>query len=399
MNDVQDIILESEYNVLMALAGYYEKQLILESYIMEADAATNSAATPQNQESLINRFINWIKNAVNTIKAKFNKVPPNTPIPGPLKPQAEQIVSIANKYANTKQKAKTNPKAAAQEFNALAVEVNQINIDASNVGQAADILNQHQKALDAEHQRRVQQYEQQQAQKEQQKQKKQKNQQTTNDTTDDDDDGPIGQSELTASIILTIIERFRQSTAELEAAEQNLNQAAGVQTPEQQSEREVLTAECKAESGILNKINKLLNAIHANKVTTLPGEPQGITTDWLKQVTNTIKTSPDADVVQKAYEDANGILNQASTWYTNKLNEPNTPMNEKRYCKSKIKFITQAREYLDPIYKQKMGTQQTTQQQQSQQQQPTPQPTQPQNTTPQVNVQQNNNQQPTMQSI
>lgn len=386
MNDVQDIILESEYNVLMALAGYYEKQLILESYIMEADATTTSAATPQNQESLINRFINWIKNAVNTIKAKFNKVPPNTPIPGPLKPQAEQIVAIANKYANTKQKAKTNPKAAAQEFNALAVEVNQINIDASNVGQAADILNQHQKALDAEHQRRVQQYEQQQKQKEQQKQKKQ---QTTNDTTDDE-------APMTVDAINDVVERFKQATTELEAAEQNLNQAAGVQTPEQQSEREVLTAECKAESGILNKINKLLNAIHANKVTSLPGEPQGITTDWLKQVTNTIKTSPDADVVQKAYEDANGILNQASTWYTNKLNEPNTPMNEKKYCKSKIKFITQAREYLDPIYKQKMGTQQTTQ---PQQQQPTPQPTQPQNTTPQVNVQQNNNQQPTMQSI
>lgn len=36
--NIQDIVLESEYNVLMSLSKSYEKEFLMESYYMEADA-------------------------------------------------------------------------------------------------------------------------------------------------------------------------------------------------------------------------------------------------------------------------------------------------------------------------------------------------------------------------
>ena len=34
---LDEVIMEAEYNVLMSLYNYYEKQLIMESFIMEDD--------------------------------------------------------------------------------------------------------------------------------------------------------------------------------------------------------------------------------------------------------------------------------------------------------------------------------------------------------------------------
>ena len=51
MNDIQDIILESEYNVLNSLYEYYNKQYIMESYYMEdgeQQPSTNPQSNPDN---------------------------------------------------------------------------------------------------------------------------------------------------------------------------------------------------------------------------------------------------------------------------------------------------------------------------------------------------------------
>ena len=79
MNDIQDIILESEYNVLNSLYEYYNKQYIMESYYME-DGEQQPSDNPQ-KENLIKRFIEWCKRFFASIKAKFKKVPPKTPVP------------------------------------------------------------------------------------------------------------------------------------------------------------------------------------------------------------------------------------------------------------------------------------------------------------------------------
>lgn len=67
MNDIQDIILESEYNVLNSLYEYYNKQYIMESYYMED-------GEPAKNPNLIKRFIEWCKRAIAWVKTKVQSI-------------------------------------------------------------------------------------------------------------------------------------------------------------------------------------------------------------------------------------------------------------------------------------------------------------------------------------
>ena len=96
MNNIQDIILESEYNVLNSLYEYYNKQYIMESYYME-DGEQQPDANPQ-KENLIKRFIEWCKRFIASIKAKFKKVPPKTPVPEAYAAEANQLNQMTQTY-------------------------------------------------------------------------------------------------------------------------------------------------------------------------------------------------------------------------------------------------------------------------------------------------------------
>ena len=67
MNDIQDIILESEYNVLNSLYEYYNKQYIMESYYMED-------GEPAKNPNLIKRFVEWCQRAIAWVKTKVQSI-------------------------------------------------------------------------------------------------------------------------------------------------------------------------------------------------------------------------------------------------------------------------------------------------------------------------------------
>ena len=150
MFELDSIILESEYNVIMALMNSYEKEYMMECYYMEADSnqmatsfarvvsnvgqkidqgfnnaiqkgnaavdkfgqsinnatnnipQTNSTNTLANKiENGINKLIGWCKKATGFITKNSNTLPPKQPINAP--PQAPQLKNATAKYTKIKQ--------------------------------------------------------------------------------------------------------------------------------------------------------------------------------------------------------------------------------------------------------------------------------------------------------
>ena len=150
MFELDSIILESEYNVIMALMNSYEKEYMMECYYMEADSnqmatsfargvsnvgqkidqgfnnaiqkgnaavdkfgqsinnatnnipQTNSTNTLANKiENGINKLIGWCKKATGFITKNSNTLPPKQPINAP--PQAPQLKNATVEYTKINQ--------------------------------------------------------------------------------------------------------------------------------------------------------------------------------------------------------------------------------------------------------------------------------------------------------
>ena len=150
MFELDSIILESEYNVIMALMNSYEKEYMMECYYMEADSnqmatsfargvsnvgqkidqgfnnaiqkgnaavdkfgqsinnatnnipQTNSTNTLANKiENGINKLIGWCKKATGFITKNSNTLPPKQPINAP--PQAPQLKNATAEYTKINQ--------------------------------------------------------------------------------------------------------------------------------------------------------------------------------------------------------------------------------------------------------------------------------------------------------
>ena len=95
MNEIQDIILESEYNVLNSLYEYYNKQYIMESYYMEDD----NQQQVQGNQSLLQRFVAWCERAIAWIKSKLGKTQ-TTQQPVANKPDFTNIKNLIDNIPN-----------------------------------------------------------------------------------------------------------------------------------------------------------------------------------------------------------------------------------------------------------------------------------------------------------
>ena len=93
MNDIQDIILESEYNVLNSLYEYYNKQYIMESYYMED-------GEPAKNPNIIKRFVEWCKRMINWIIQKISSLFKSPKASQPL--SQEEVSKLAATAADLK---------------------------------------------------------------------------------------------------------------------------------------------------------------------------------------------------------------------------------------------------------------------------------------------------------
>lgn len=111
------VILESEYNVIMALMKSYEKEYVMEFYYMEAGTssaqggsnATNNSNGNFTQnisnkiENGINKLLGWCKKASNFVILNTKKIPPETQVQAPQ--QTQQLQQEVQKYTQVNQKA------------------------------------------------------------------------------------------------------------------------------------------------------------------------------------------------------------------------------------------------------------------------------------------------------
>ena len=122
---LDEVIMEAEYNVLMSLYNYYEKQLIMESFIMEDDKPevhvdrSNNNQQSNGNQNLIQRFVAWCQNAIKWIKNKLSKSTPQ---------QNQQ--SIANKPDFTRLKSLVSDISSGAIGYSDAVKQNQSNLQA-----------------------------------------------------------------------------------------------------------------------------------------------------------------------------------------------------------------------------------------------------------------------------
>lgn len=72
--NIQDIVLESEYNVLMSLSKSYEKEFLMESYYMEADGESKPGLL-KRLVALCRGIINWIRKKIRRLFGKDDSKP------------------------------------------------------------------------------------------------------------------------------------------------------------------------------------------------------------------------------------------------------------------------------------------------------------------------------------
>jgi hypothetical protein len=332
MNDIQDIILESEYNVLNSLYEYYNKQYIMESYYME-DGEQQPSDNPQ-KENLIKRFIEWCKRFFASIKAKFKKVPPTTPVPEAYAAEANQLNRMTQSYtqvnsqnSNTQQQIEQNEQIERQSKNVQIKRKNQ--------------------------------------QKQQQKPQQQSQQQTQQQSNPDSTNGVAQQS--TTITMETIEQNIQQVQTVINNVEQEIvqmdsiaSQAQDAVNPEKQKKRKAAEAKVKTGSSLLQKLGELFGTI-ANTivpVARLTGEPLPDPKYYGQKVIDSIKKAATIKDVQTIYNNAEKFYTSAYKWYSDRAESPSqndASLREGNYCKNKCAIIQQWRNGIKQVQEQRIN--------------------------------------------
>ena len=320
MNNIQDIILESEYNVLNSLYEYYNKQYIMESYYME-DGEQQPSDNPQ-KENLIKRFIEWCKRFFASIKAKFKKVPPTTPVPEAYAAEANQLNQMTQTYT-------------------------QVNSQNSNTQQQIKQNEQ------LEHQSKIVQI------------KEKKQQQTQQQSNPDSTNGVAQQS--TTITMETIEQNIQQVQTVINNVEQEIiqmdsiaSQAQDAVNPEQQNKRRAAEAKVKAGSSLLQKLGELFGTI-ANTivpVARMEGEPLPDPKYYGQKVIDSIKKAATIKDVQTIYNNAEKFYTSAYKWYNDRAESPSqndASLREGNYCKNKCAIIQQWRNGIKQVQEQRIN--------------------------------------------
>lgn len=322
MNDIQYTILESEYNVLNSLYEYYNKQYIMESYYME-DGEQQPSTNPQ-KENLIKRFIAWCKRFFDSLKAKFKKVPPTTPVPEAYAAEANQLNQMTQSYT-------------------------QVNSQNSNVQQQIEQNEQ------IERQSKIIQI----------KEKKQQTQQQQPQSNSDNTNGVNQQS--TKLTMETIEQNIQQVQTVINNVEQEIQQMDSIATqaqdavnPEQQKKRKAAEAKVKTGTSLLQKLGELFGTV-ANTVvpvTRMEGEPLPDPKYYGQKVIDSIKKATTVKDVQTIYNNAEKFYTSAYKWYSDRAESPSqndASLREGNYCKNKCAIIQQWRNGIKQVQEQRIN--------------------------------------------
>lgn len=340
MNDIQDIILESEYNVLNSLYEYYNKQYIMESYYME-DGEQQPSDNPQ-KENLIKRFIEWCKRFFASIKAKFKKVPPTTPVPEAYAAEANQLNQMAQTYtqvnsqnSNTQQQIEQNEQIERQSKNVQIKEKKQ--------------------------QQTQQKQKPQQQQTQQQTQSQQPQQQSNPDNTNgvDQQSTKLTMETIEQNIqqVQTVINNVEQEIIQMDSI---ASQAQDAVNPEQQNKRRAAEAKVKTGTSLLQKLGELFGTI-ANTVAPvarMEGEPLPDPKYYGQKVIDSIKKAATIKDVQTIYNNAEKFYTSAYKWYSDRAESPSqndASLREGNYCKNKCAIIQQWRNGIKQVQEQRIN--------------------------------------------
>lgn len=344
MNDIQDIILESEYNVLNSLYEYYNKQYIMESYYME-DGESQPSDNPQ-KENLIKRFIEWCKRFFASIKAKFKKVPPTTPVPEAYAAEAKQLIQMTQTYtqvnsqnSNTQQQIEQNEQLERQSKNVQIKEKKQ--------------------------QQKPQQTQTSQPQQTPQ-QTSQSQQSSTNPQSNPDNTNGVDQQSTTITMetieqniqqVQTVINNVEQEIAQMDSI---ASQAQDAVNPEQQKKRRAAEAKVKTGTSLLQKLGELFGTI-ANTiapVARMEGEPLPDPKYYGQKVIDSIKKATTVKDVQTIYNNAENFYTSAYKWYNDRAESPSqndASLREGNYCKNKCAIIQQWRNGIKQVQEQRIN--------------------------------------------
>lgn len=328
MNNIQDIILESEYNVLNSLYEYYNKQYIMESYYME-DGEQQPSNNPQ-KENLIKRFIEWCKRFFATIKAKFKKVPPTTPVPEAYAAEAKQLNQMTQSYT-------------------------QVNSQNSNTQQQIEQNEQ------LERQSKIIQIKEKKQQKQQQKPQQQTQPQSNPDSTNS-----VAQQSTTITME-TIEQNIQQVQTVINNVEQEIiqmdsiaSQAQDAVNPEKQKKRRAAEAKVKTGTSLLQKLGELFGTV-ANTiapVARMEGEPLPDPKGYGQFVIDSIKKANTVNDVQTIYNNAENFYTSAYKWYNSRAKSPSqndASLREGNYCKNKCAIIQQWRNGIKQVQEQRIN--------------------------------------------
>lgn len=344
MNDIQDIILESEYNVLNSLYEYYNKQYIMESYYME-DGEQQPDANPQ-KENLIKRFIEWCKRFIASIKAKFKKVPPTTPVPEAYAAEANQLNQMTQSYtqvnsqnSNTQQQIEQNEQIERQSKNVQIKEKKQ--------------------------QQKPQQT--QTSQPQQTPQQTSQSQQSSTNPQSNPDSTTIAAQQSTSITVETIEQNIQQVQTVINNVEQEIaqmdsiaSQAQDAVNPEQQNKRRAAEAKVKTGTSLLQKLGELFGTI-ANTiapVARMEGEPLPDPKYYGQKVIDSIKKAATVNDVQTIYNNAEKFYTSAYKWYNDRAESPSqndASLREGNYCKNKCAIIQQWRNGIKQVQEQRIN--------------------------------------------
>lgn len=339
MNDIQDIILESEYNVLNSLYEYYNKQYIMESYYME-DGESQPSDNPQ-KENLIKRFIEWCKRFFASIKAKFKKVPPKTSVPEAYAAEAKQLIQMTQTYT----------------------QVNSQNSNTQQQIEQNEQLERQSKTIQIK-EKKQQQKPQQQSQQPQTPPQSQ--QPTTNPQSNPDNTNGADQQSTTITME-TIEQNIQQVQTVINNVEQEIiqmdsiaSQAQDAVNPEKQKKRKAAEAKVKTGTSLLQKLGELFGAI-ANTVApvgSIEGEPLPDPKGYGQNVIDSIKKATTVKDAQTIYNNAEKFYISAYKWYSDRAESPlqnDASLREGNYCKNKCTIIQQWRNGIRQVQEQRIN--------------------------------------------
>jgi len=304
MNSIQDIILESEYNVLMALSEYYEKQIMFETVIMEAGVTTiTPERTSPNNGNLIQRFIEWCRKMVDNIKSKTNKVPKRTPVPPPMVKPAETIIQAANEYSDAATNVTFTPERIAQ----IMEEVNR---KVQMTPEQAEAFKQKLSERSAE-----------------------------------------SNSSLTIDNLQEATNRVNQAIDQISNNVQQMENVAGqAQDAVNQNKLKAEKEKLKTGGGILKRLSNLISSM-TSSVSSIEGEPISDLKGYTQNIIDTIKNAKSPQDAQKAYDKAVETYDKLTRFYKDKLKNGPVTKQEADYCKSQIQKVQQASNNVTQSYK------------------------------------------------